>query len=228
MRVSEWRDSDYDAAAECPIFKGCTKEDVRAFLSRADAGILSFGGGEVIPAEARAECWGIVLQGSVRLYSGSDGGGKLLINVVGSSQPFDIAALAGCGAPVMSEAHAVGRSRVAFVRVMPLPLLMTDYPLIASNCMAFLCGRIGFLNRKLRTLSRGTAEQKLADYLLGEFTNEDGRAVVRVKSCVELAVRLSLSRASLYRAFAILEDACCISRRGKEIELLDIAALQGV
>ena len=153
----------------------------------------------------------------------------MLLNVVSGGQPFDIASLAGCDVhPVMSEAKAAGKCRVAFVGVMDAARLMEKYPRIAANVMRFFCGRIGFLTRKIRTLSRGTAEQRLADYLLGEFTSDSGKPQVAVRSCAELAVRLNLSRASLYRALGALEEAGCISRSGKVIELLDTAALQTV
>ena len=83
-------------------------------------------------------------------------------------------------------------------------------------------------NRKIHTLSRATAEQKLADFLLSEFGVEGEKATVRIKSCVELAVRLNLSRASLYRALGTLEQSGMILRSGKLIELMDVPALQNV
>lgn len=128
----------------------------------------------------------------------------------------------------MSEVRAAGKCRVAFIGAMDTMLLMSEFPKVAANCMAFFCGRIAFLNRKIHTLSRATAEQKLADFLLSEFGVEGEKATVRIKSCVELAVRLNLSRASLYRALGTLEQSGMILRSGKLIELMDVPALQNV
>ena len=229
MHTTDLSPEDRTVAESCRLFKGCNEQDVRRFLEESGVTVRCFTGGEIIPADARINCWSIVLHGSVRIYSGKDSGSALLINVIGPGDPFDIASLAGCtDRPAMSEAKTAGKCRIAFVGDMDALRLTSDYPAVAANCMAFFCERIRFLNRKLHTLSRGTAEQKLADFLLGEFRAEDGRATVTVKSCVELAVRLNLSRASLYRALGILEDSGRISRRGKQIELLDIPGLQNV
>ena len=229
MKKSEPTAEDYASLEKCRLFSGCDGEKIRDFLEESGIKVLNFIGRETLPQEIRSDCWGIVLSGSVRIYSGGDGEGSMLLNVVGEAQPFDIAALAGCRSnPMMSEAKAAGRSRVAFIGTTEPTCLMERHPKIAANVMGFFCGRIAFLNRKIHTLSRGTAEQRLADYLLSEFTTDSGRPEVCIKSCAELSVRLNMSRASLYRAIGTLEQSCMITRRGKVIELLDVAALQNV
>ena len=47
-------------------------------------------------------------------------------------------------------------------------------------------------------------------------------------SATDLAKRLGISRASLYRAFQALEDARLIRREGKSMYVLDPAGLEGV
>ena len=47
-------------------------------------------------------------------------------------------------------------------------------------------------------------------------------------SATDLAKRLGISRASLYRAFQALEDAQLIQREGKSMYVLDPAGLEGV
>ena len=229
MKKSEATAEDCAKAAACELFEGCGQEEISAFLKESGVTVLTFSGRERIPREERRTRWGIVLSGSVRLYAGDESGGEMLLNVVGAGQPFDIASLAcGSGNPVRSEAQAAGKCRVAFLGV-PEPANFTaNYPRIAANVMRFFCGRIGFLTRKIHTLSRGTAERKLADFLLSEFTTDSGTPEVTVKSCAELATRLNLSRASLYRAFGQLEQSGMIARSGKTIVLTDVSALQNV
>ena len=225
---SDLRPGDFDVVAGCRLFDGCDERETTLFLEESGVKALCFAGRE-IPQEQRQGCWGIVLSGSVRIYSGGEDEPAMLLNVVGAGQPFDIASLAGCaGNPVMSEVKAAGKCRVAFIGAMEPTLMMERYPRVAANVMEFLCGRIAFLNRRIHTLSRGTAERKLADWLLGEFSTDGGKPEVTVRSCSELAVRLNLSRASLYRALGILEQSGCIMRSGKRIELLDVAALQSL
>ncbi|MBQ9901846.1 MAG: Crp/Fnr family transcriptional regulator [Clostridia bacterium] len=229
MNITEPRPEDWETAAGCGLFAGCERQEIDFFLEESGVTIRAFAGREIIPYEQRAKCWSIVVSGSVRIYSGDDAGGEILLNVVGAGQPFDIAALA-CGEdnPVPSVVKSAGKCRVAFIGTMALPLLMERYPKVAANVMEFFCGRIAFLNRKIHTLSRGTAERRLADWLLAEFSADGGKPEVTVRSCSELAVRMNLSRASLYRALGILEQSGLISRTGKRIELLDVAALQNL
>ena len=229
MKKSEPTAEDYASLEKCRLFSGCDGEKIRDFLEESGIKVLNFTGRETLQQEIRSDCWGIVLSGSVRIYSGVDGEGEMLLNVVGASQPFDIAVLAGCRPnPVMSEIKTAGKCRIAFIGTLEPTHLMECYPKVAANVMEFFCGRIAFLNRKIHTLSRGTAERKLADYLLSEFTADSGTPEVVIKSCTELAVRLNLSRASLYRALGLLEQSGMISRTNKVIALLDLPSLQSV
>ena len=223
MKKSEATAEDCAKAAACELFEGCGQEEISAFLKESGVTVLTFSGRERIPREERRTRWGIVLSGSVRLYAGDESGGEMLLNVVGAGQPFDIASLACLGKNIRRTLAAPARSWTAIAhgsRRKNLP--------IAANVMRFFCGRIGFLTRKIHTLSRGTAERKLADFLLSEFTTDSGTPEVTVKSCAELATRLNLSRASLYRAFGQLEQSGMITRSGKTIVLTDVSALQNV
>ena len=227
MKQTEPTGEDYSNMQKCRLFDGCTAEEIRRFLDESEVKVCHFTGRETVAPALRSGGWGIVLSGSVRIYSGADGEGEMLLNVAGALQPFDIASLAGMTSnPVTSEIKSAGRCRVAFIGAMEPAVLMERYPKIAANVMVFFCGRIAFLTRKIHTLSRGTAERRLADYLLSEFTTDSGKPEVSIKSCAELAVRLNLSRASLYRALGILEQSGVIARNGKIITILDLAALQ--
>ena len=229
MKKCEPNVRDYEIAGGCALFAGCGAEQIRGFLDDSGVSVFSFSGNEPVPAEMRKNSWSIMISGSVRIYSGDDDDGgvcKTLLNAVGSGQPFDIASLACRGAdPVASEVRAAGKCRVMFIGAMEPMRLMSLYPQIAANIMEFFCGRVAFLNRKIRTLSKGSVERRLADFLLGEFNTDNGKPEVVIKSCAELAVRLNVSRASLYRALAALEQSGVISRRGKVIEILNPQSL---
>ena len=162
---------DDSTAARCCLFKGCAPKDAASFLSASGVTIFEFTGGETIPVALRENCWAIVLCGSVRIFSDNEGGTALL-NIVGSGEPFDIAALTGrCAAMPASSAIAAGRCRVAFVRACDVNVLLKEYPRVAANCLAFFTGRIAFLNRKIHTLSCGSAEGKLADISIVDTDN---------------------------------------------------------
>ena len=73
--------------------------------------------------------------------------------------------------------------------------------------------RIWFLSSRISALTAGTAEQKLAVYLL-----EQGDMEI---SMTDLSQRLNLGRASLYRAAEELEELGAIAREGKRVKVLE-------
>ena len=98
--------------------------------------------------------------------------------------------------------------------------LLAEHSQIRENYLRYLTGRIRFLSGRLQTLAQPGVEGKLARYLLASGGS----------SCpaTQLCQRLGMSRASLYRAFAALEDSGLITRKGKTITVLDPVGLETV
>lgn len=91
---------------------------------------------------------------------------------------------------------------------------------ITENYIAYLSDRIWFLSSRISALTAGTAEQKLAVYLL-----EQGDVEI---SMTDLSQRLNLGRASLYRAVEELEGLGAIRREGKRVRVLEREVLLGI
>ena len=98
--------------------------------------------------------------------------------------------------------------------------LLAEQGQIRENYLRYLTGRVRFLSGRLQTLAQPGVEGKLARYLLANGGS----------SCpaTELCQRLGVSRASLYRAFAALEDSGLITRKGKTITVIDPVGLETV
>ena len=95
-------------------------------------------------------------------------------------------------------------------------LLLLDY-------IRYLSKRIYFLNNRIINFTGGTAESRLANFLLNSFG--DYKTYVLDVSLSQLAVLLDIGRASLYRGFEKLISEGAIERKGKIIRLLDKDAL---
>ncbi len=91
---------------------------------------------------------------------------------------------------------------------------------ITQNYITYLSDRIWFLSSRISALTAGTAEQKLAVYLL-----EQGDVEITM---TDLSQRLNLGRASLYRAVEELEELGAITREGKCVNVLEEELLRGI
>ncbi len=69
------------------------------------------------------------------------------------------------------------------------------------------------LTRRIEALTAGDSASKLLSYLL----EREQAGEVDIQSCAELARRLDIGRASLYRALDSLETSGDIRREGKKI-----------
>ena len=87
--------------------------------------------------------------------------------------------------------------------------------------LGFLSGRICYLNRKIRYLTAGSAERRLALYL-SSFQKDTVELDASLSSLSEL---LDIGRASLYRAFDSLQSDGIITRDGDRITVLSRDAL---
>ena len=91
-------------------------------------------------------------------------------------------------------------------------------PRMAVNYIAFLSGRVRFLNGKITIFTQDSAQHRLYRWLRANC-DEAGRLPEKL-SMTKLAGALSMGRTSLYRAMEELECAGLIVRDGKRIEVI--------
>ena len=164
-------------------------------------------------------CLGVLLEGQLQVTKG-----ELSVSVLQPGDLFGAAALYSDAAEFATTITAKKDSRCLL-----LPQKLVDH-LIAKDAafreryLRYLTGRIHFLSSRMDSLSQHGAESKLARYLL---SNMGGDGTI-TSSATDLAKRLGLSRASLYRAFEVLEEGGLITRTGKTISIPDPAGLESI
>ncbi len=207
-----------DRLEETFLFRGETAAadaalaDPRCLRERADRGSV------IYAPHAFRRCLGVVLEGRVQVDKG-----ELIMSVLRQGDLFGAAALFNDREDYATTLTARTPCELLFL---PQPLveeLMSRFPGVGRNYVAYLSERICFLSGKIEALTAGSAERKLARCLLA--CGEDGWAELDC-SATGLARRLGVSRASLYRAFDALTAAGAIRREGKRVALLDREALE--
>ena len=202
--------------AACPLFRGVENGLLRRLTREADP--LSFVPGQTVyePGNFR-RCLGVVLSGQLQVTKGA-----LAVSALGPGDLFCAAALYSDEPEFASTITAKRPGRCLMLDQALVDRLLAEQSQIRENYLRYLTGRIRFLSGRLQTLAQSGVEGKLARYLLAAGTGE------LTCSAIQLCQRLGISRASLYRAFADLEDSGLITRRGKTITVLDPAGLETV
>ena len=200
-----------------PLFRGVSEELLQTLAGAEGASLVRFDPGVVYSPRHFRRSLAVVLSGQLQVTKGA-----LAVSVLGPGDLFGAAALYSDEPEFASTVTAKGPSRCLMLEQPLVDRLLAEQGQIRENYLRYLTGRIRFLSGRLQALAQPGAEGKLARYLLsgggGELTC----------SATQLSQRLGLSRASLYRAFAALEENGLITRRGKTITVADPAGLEAV
>lgn len=158
---------------------------------------------------------GIVLEGKAEAVASDHE--QSVLSTFSPGGTFGAAALFGGGGYV-SCIRAVTGCAVLFLSETQLEEWFRRSPAMAVRYIAFLSGRVRFLNGKIAILTQDTAQQRLYRWLQSNC-GADGALPEKV-SMTKLAATLSMGRTSLYRALEELESAGLIVRNGKRIEVV--------
>ena len=196
----------------CPLFRGTEKGLLRQLAEEAER--TEFSSGQVVysPRHFRRSL-GVVLSGQLQVTKGT-----LAVSALEPGDLFGAAALYSGEREFASTITAKGASRCLMLDQQLMDRLLAEHSQIRENYLRYLTGRIRFLSGRLQALAQPGVEGKLARYLLANGGSSC--------SATELCQRLGVSRASLYRAFAALEDSGLIVRKGKTITVIDPAGLE--
>lgn len=200
------------------LFRGLEAGEIEALLGE-QARIGSYRKGEVIysPSNFRREL-GILLRGALTVTKGS-----LTVSELGVGDLFGAAALFTDEERYVSTLTAARHCEVLFLSQENVSRLIDESAAVRENYLRYLAQRIRFLSAKVDALSSGSGERKLSGFLL---TNAGEDGVITVKSLTDLASRLGVARATLYRELDKLLDAGIIAKSGKTITVLKPESLK--
>ena len=217
--AAELTEAELDVLGRCPFFRGAESELLGPALSLPAVFTETFSPGETVYQPHRfRRCLGFLLSGQVQVTNGN-----LSVSVLEAGEMFGAAALYNDLPDYATTLTARTLCRILFLPQEEVDRLLGEEALLRQNYLRYLSGRIRFLSGRLQAVAQTGAEGKLARYLLSAGAD----APIRT-SASDLARRLGLSRASLYRAFDTLEKAALIRREGKTVHILDRSGLEGV
>lgn len=198
------------------MFLGYTSQELTVLLEQSHWEKRTFAKGDVIyaPDHFRKEL-AAVLSGQVLVTKGD---GELVVSLLEPADLFGAAALFNSEAEYVSTLTARSKSSILFLSQDSVRQLIDSQPLFRGNYIRYLSCRIRFLSDKIDSLIQGSGEKKLSCFLLRQM--DAGGNVRLACSMTELASRLNIGRASLYRELQKLEDRGILTRQGKSILIL--------
>ena len=198
------------------LFQNVPEEVIASILEREGCTLEEFPPGETIYRPDRfRRSLGILLSGQVRVTKDA-----LTVSTLEPGALFGAAALYNDAPDYATTLTALSPCTALMLTQELLDQLLSEQALLRQNYLRYLSSRIRFLSARLQSLAAGGAEGRLSRYLLENLTG--GKLVC---PATELAARLGVSRASLYRAFDALEASGLIQRQGKTILVPDPALL---
>ena len=199
-----------------PLLRQLSKGEICELLERLGDGIFTFSDGEILDQQARI---GFVLSGGAHVQT-ADESRRVLLRTLSPGDAFGVAGMF-CEAPTVSKIYANGACRCVCFSEQAVSRLLETSDTFRRNYIGFLSDRIRFLNRKITYLTAGSAERRLALYLISFGQDQ----VELTDSISALSDLLNLGRASLYRAFDKLTEDGYLLKQGRHITLLHAEAM---
>lgn len=143
---------------------------------------------------------------------------KLMLAQMEVGAVFGFATLFEEGDAFEPDVRAACASTVLFLPEKLILELIAADPALAKNIISIQSSKIRYLNKKILSYTAPSGAEKLYRYLLTQTPEDDGSIRLSLPAA-QLAARLDMGRASLYRAFKALETEGKIERDGDKITL---------
>ena len=210
-------EKDWRQISEHPLLRTVSKELICGHPIGYGDGTLEFPDGETIETSNRI---GFILSGRAAVWTDDDSR-RVLLRFLNTGDAFGVAGVFSPSSNGVSKICAHGVCRCFFLSESTVSHLLDISDSFRKNYIGFLGDRIRYLNQKINYLTAGSAERRLALYLISLGTTE-----VELKGSVSaLSDLLNLGRASLYRAFDKLCEDGYLQKDGKRITLLNTEAM---
>ncbi|MGE0078584.1 MAG: Crp/Fnr family transcriptional regulator [Bacteroidales bacterium] len=210
----------YQKLSQSPMFRGLNPDEIKDLLSRIGHSIKSFNKGQTIAQredEVRNLC--VVVEGSVKGEMVDFSGKILKIEEMHAPMPIAHAFLFGERNRFPVDVIALEDCKILFIPKADFMRMMQQNVTILGNYLNAISNRAQFLSNKLWFLSFKTIKEKIAHYLLNISRSEMKTTIILPKSHQELSEFFGVTRPSLARVFAEMEEDGVIEVNRREITI---------
>ena len=206
--------AEIELVMKTELFRGSPRSVLMRIIAVSDCTVEEYSKNDIVFSKTSfTRSLGIVLGGKLRVTKENADKRPIVMSTLQSGSLFGAAALFNSQGEYVTQITAIEHSRILFLPQRLIKRMIEREPEIAENYIRYLSERILFLNRKIYFLTAGTAEQRLASFLLDNLS--EGEYSEMPMPMHRLADALNMSRASLYRAFDLLIESGAVSKQGK-------------
>ena len=214
-------ESFFTSLSETNIFRGLKAENIAALMEGKPFRIREYAHDEYI-AFSNDVCQDmlIVIKGSVRGEMTDFSGKKLKIEDIVAPRPLAAAFIFGRENRYPVDIIANEPATILSIPRDVLIYLLQHSQVILQNYLNAISSRTQFLSNKIRFLSFKTIREKITHYLLNNL-RKDSDTVILNQSQTELADFFGVTRPSLARALAEMEDDGLLRVERRTITILN-------
>lgn len=209
-----------------PIFRGLSNIQVNELLDKVPHSIRSYSKGQIIAQrgeEVKNLC--IVVEGSVKGEMVDFSGKILKIEEMQAPMPIAHAFIFGENNRFPVDVIALDDCKILYVPRIEFLKMMQSEAIVLTNFLNSISNRAQFLSNKLWLLSFKTIKGKIAHYLLNISKSNTRTTLILDKSHQELAEFFGVTRPSLARVLAELQEERIIYVNRREVTILNRAKL---
>lgn len=205
----------YDIFAKMQIFENTNKKTIIYAIDKSK--VLCCKKGELLfDSKRNAPCLYIILKGSASVF-GQSKNKPVILNTLAEGKLFGMASLFG---EKCNSTTIVAKEDCSFVLI---PQECVEHMLgldvdFAKNYIRFLSEKIRFLNKKITFFTSENTEKKVAKFILSLPYDTETNCVTLDIKIAKLAQNLDIGRASLYRAFDLLEEKGFLKKENNVIK----------
>ncbi len=214
---------DISILSEVFLFKNIDPLKIEALTENCPH--IQYSAGDVIHSSRKpSRGIGVILSGVARIVAG---GGDTLLRILKTGDVFGAASVFTIDDGNRTAVIASGKCTVLLIPEDKIREILTVYPDAALRYIGFLSERIDFLNTRISSLAAGDAVAKVAGYILSLDHDDQGVAFIK-DSLTNIASRLNMGRASLYRTIDRFVTDGYISRDKDMLIILDRDSLEDI
>lgn len=200
-----------------PLLQGCNIDMREIYARRCKGGQI------VSDSIHNCAAVGVVVSGMVDVYSVAMDGRDVQLNSLGTGDCFGISNLL-CPAVLDTVLRCRTETKLLFIPKETLIHAMQSDAALAMRYAAYCNQKIQFLINRIESLTMQSCRGKVIEYLLSQ-RRPDGK-VVPGCSREDLARRLSISRAALFRELSFLQNKGLLALEGTSLVVLDPSTLE--